>query len=509
MKKLNMLDKKTNIIITAVILAIALAIGVVCAVDFISFRNYEAYFSPTMVDGTPSYDEIQHFVDYSPRLGNSVAGNTAIYIKYGTENTVAVVKAADAEKYDTLDKIKAANVTLYGVAGSAQLAAAEASTGKSVSGAPSAEAVINALNDDNHEGNDRIAILKYSDAKTAIKDGTLVVAEAEVERVPKMLVMGGTHANEPAGQVASTVVLENAKVERGVLFIITEANRSGYTHTHPQEASPEYYHLDVTRTNGSGQKEVISTRTFKFGSRATNTVDQWPTPDIYSHNPSGQPLSASEVRNINRAYPGSENGNYTERAAYAVTQLVKLNNITITVDLHEASPEYSNINQGVYHQDSEALSGLASFAAEFEGLEGLLFSPSPVNLHGLTHRELGDFTNTYAFLFETSNASQGKYRGLFTEDMIITGNDKIYNIVDANDKADPNSKNLLYAAPVHIDERVARHVCCVSSLATAFNDYGCLERTTNANLGALKFTLPSYTDILGDGVGTYLAPAAK
>ncbi len=493
MKKLNISDKKTNIIITSVILALALAAGIVVAVDFISFRNYETYFNTDLVD------EIQHFVDYSPNLKGTVGAETAIYIKYGAENTVALVKKTEAGNYDTAEKINNGTAAVYGVAGSSQLAAAAATlTSKTITGVPSAEAAVSALKD----GTCDVAVVGYAEAKAAISaDSSLVISEAEVEAVPSMLILGGTHPNEPAGQIASVVILENVTVERGVLYVITEANRSGYTHTHPQEASPEYYNL--TAKDGSE-------RTFKFGSRASNTVDQWPTPDIYSHNPSGQPLSASEVRNLNRAYPGVANGNYTERVAYAITQLIVQNNITITIDLHEASPEYSNINQGVYHQAAEDLTGMASMYAEMEGMEGLLFSQSPRNLHGLTHRELGDYTNTLAYLFETSNASQGKYRGAFTESLIITGDDKLYNIIDASDKADNDkSNNLLYAAPVHINERVARHVCSVKSLALAFNDDGGKERATaDGNqriLGELLFSTPSYSDLITSGVSNYLA----
>lgn len=53
-----------------------------------------------------------------------------------------------------------------------------------------------------------------------------------------------------------------------------------------------------------------------MGSRASNPVDQWPDPDVYVHAASGQQLSGSETRNINRAYPGRPDGNPTEQAAF-------------------------------------------------------------------------------------------------------------------------------------------------------------------------------------------------
>ena len=127
-------------------------------------------------------------------------------------------------------------------------------------------------------------------------------------------------------------------------------------------------------------------------------------------------------------------------------------------------------------------------------MEGVLISveASPPNLHGLSHRELGDFTDTLAFLCETSNASQGKIRGKFTEDLIITGDDKFYQ--------QANKLGVLYAAPVDINERVARHTLSILSILQAYNDiYG------DGELG--KFIInhvPDYEDIINNGIGYYL-----
>ncbi len=488
MAKLSLKNQKTNIVVTAIILAIALVVGSIVAVDFVSFRQYNAYFNTDLVD------EIQHFVDYSPNLKGTVGADTAIYIKYGSKNTVALIKAENADQLNTLDSLNATGKHICGITGSESLTIAKASltTVNEVADVVAAAAAVKA-------GTADAAVMTYAEAKAAVAaDSSLAVSKAEVEKVPSMLVLGGTHPNEPAGQIAATIILESATVERGILYIVTETNRSGYTHTHPQEASPEYYHL--TAKDGSQ-------RTFKFGSRASNTVDQWPTPDMYSHKQSGQTLSASEVRNLNRAYPGSVDGNYTERVAYAVTQIIRQNNISIAIDLHEASPEYSNINQGVYHQAAESITGEASLLAEMAGIDTLNFSQSPINFHGLTHRELGDYTNALVYLFETSNASQGKYRGPFTEDLIVTGKDKLYDIAE--------EAGLLYAPPVHIDERAARHVCCVDVLAQAFNNASGLTRESYDGtsivdysvLGDFSISMPSYMDIYTNGAGYYLAPA--
>ena len=87
------------------------------------------------------------------------------------------------------------------------------------------------------------------------------------------LVIGGTHPNEPAGWLTAMALVENARPTAGKLYVIAEANASGFTHTDYMEGEPRHF----TIQGASGP------RTFRFGSRATSPVDQWPDPDIYVH----------------------------------------------------------------------------------------------------------------------------------------------------------------------------------------------------------------------------------
>ena len=345
---------------------------------------------------------------------------------------------------------------------------------------------------------DNIEIEKFSKYSPNLKN---TVGDAEIYKItgekpgPSVLILGGTHPNEPSGQLTATLFLENVEVEAGTVYVITETNKSAYTHSHPLEGTSFYYGIETKN----------SLRRFKFGSRATNTNQQWPNPDVYTTQ-SGQKLSSTDTRNLNRSYPGKINGTYTEQVAYAVTELIRQNDIAVTIDLHEASPEYITINAIVCHQDAYSIGGSAKMNIEFSDVE-ISVEESPTNLHGLTHRELGDYTDTLAFLCETSNAAQGKIRGAFTEDLIVTGKDKFY------DKAD--ELGILYAAPVHIDERVARHTLSIVEILNAYNEelsYGDLgslgnfldgKRLTEGTF-AIK-NIPTYDEIMTNGVGYYLA----
>lgn len=505
--KLDLTNKKQNIALSAILLAIMIAVAIIMGYQYHAFSAYQAWFY------TGNVDETQKFDRYSETL-KGTAGDSEIYVIKGTENTVALTTTENAEKYDSLEKLNVSSVKAVGVIDSEQLIAAEKTMDAVfIDSVSSAAQAVSALENGIYD----VAILSYADAKEAIsKNDKLCVSEAEVEKVPKVLVLGGTHPNEPAGQLAATVFLENAHIERGILYVITELNKSAYTHSQPQEATTWYYDL----TTKSGSK-----RTFKFGARATNTNQQWPNPDVYVHS-SGQNLSSTEVRNINRAYPGSPTGNYTERVAYAVAELVRENDITVVIDLHEAAPEYITINAMVAHDDANEMADIAGnwlmadySATDKDGnnINGVKISveKSPQTLHGLTHRELGDYTNAYVFLCETSNASQGKLRGAFTEDLITySKTDKFYEYAAQWD-------GLLYARPVSINERVARHVLSVESIIEAFNESG-YTRNTKSESSVNKLTddlkqssvyvgefrlsgVPEYVNIIDNGVGYYLA----
>ncbi|MBS7525178.1 succinylglutamate desuccinylase/aspartoacylase family protein [Fusibacter paucivorans] len=270
----------------------------------------------------------------------------------------------------------------------------------------------------------------------------------------KMLILGGTHGNEPSGYLSAIAFIENATVESGTVYVIPYTNHSGMTHNDPQEASPQYIHIPTD--NG--------VRTFRYGSRASNPVDQWPDPDVYVHAASGQQLSGSETRNINRAYPGRPDGTPTEQAAYAIAELVRNEDVNLTFDLHEASPEYPVINATVSHEKGMSVAAEGVMELQLKGI-AMSLEPSPTNLHGLTHRELGDYTDTIPLLMESANASQGRLRGATNEALALTGIDKAYVKSEAlgflyvpyDEKGHP------------IEERVGRHLQGIIEYTKAYS----------------------------------------
>lgn len=324
---------------------------------------------------------------------------------------------------------------------------------------------------------------RYNENLTGtIADTNVYVLQGEKEG-GSLLVLGSTHANEPAGHMAGIVLEENAKVEAGTIYVIPSVNQSALTHNDALDGSPQYMHF--TTSNGE-------TRTFQYGSRATNPIDQWPDPDIYRHS-SGQGLSGSETRNLNRCYPGIKDGTISEQVAYAVYNMITTLEIDMEIDLHESSPEYAVNNATVAHERAMTIASEGVLDLQLEGIS-MSLEPSPTSLHGLTHRELGDATNTYALLMETGNPSQGRLRGYTDEDLVLTGKDPCYVIAQ--------DLGLLYvdysSGEFPIELRVGRHLAGISAYIDAFNN------NSDSSKQIVVSGIPSYDEMVNGSLGDFL-----
>jgi hypothetical protein len=284
--------------------------------------------------------------------------------------------------------------------------------------------------------------------------------------------------------MSAVIFLENARVERGRLFVIPFGNMSGFSNTLAQEASPNRIHF--TLPDGSP-------RSFRYGSRDTSPMDMWPTPDIYIHKASGQELAGNESKNLNRAYPGDPAGTPVERLAYGIMELLRKEKITLAFDLHEASPEYPVVEAIVAHERSMELAATAAMELIAQGIE-MRLEPSPKNLRGLSHREWGDATETMPILMESANPSQGRLRGRTDEALVLTGVVKAYLkaaglgrlFVPYDEKGKP------------LDQRVARHVASIKAFLET------LSFLDEPN-GVSVENVPGYGDILEKGVKSFLS----
>jgi hypothetical protein len=282
--------------------------------------------------------------------------------------------------------------------------------------------------------------------------------------------------------LSAVILVENAVLNAGRLIVVPHANESGFTNTAPSEGVPSRFHIKTTG----------GTRWFRYGDRLTNPIDQWPDPEVYVHYPSGQLLSDFEVRNLDRSFPGRPNGNFTERVAYALTELVRKEKADLTIDLHEARPMNPIVNCIITHERAKELSSLASIDLDSKGVQ-MRLEPSPKKLRGMSHRELGDHTETLAVLMETGNPIQDKLHARADEALILTGKDDFF--------ARAASKGLLYVPYLEnglsMEERVGRNVASFQELVNVFSDLYPDKKIAVEHL-------PGYDQVREKGVGQFL-----
>ncbi len=220
-----------------------------------------------------------------------------------------------------------------------------------------------------------------------------------------VLVLGGTHSNEIAGVMAAVLLVERGEARQGTAYVIPHANNSA---ARRNDRSPLPYEGTVWLDPYEADLFALPTssgmtRWFHYGSRITQEEDQGvPDSEVYVHAQTGYELAGWEARNLNRAYPGLADGTLTQQIAYAITQLIKTEAVDVEIDLHEAPTQNRLANMLVCHPRALDIGLFTVMDLEMAGLT-LKIEASSSEFRGLSHRELGDATDVYAFLIESPN----------------------------------------------------------------------------------------------------------
>ena len=235
-----------------------------------------------------------------------------------------------------------------------------------------------------------------------------------------------------------------------------------------------------------------------MGDRWSDPLDQWPDPEVYIHYPSGQYLAYMDVRNLNRAFPGRPDGTLTERTTYAFMEFIRREGVDVAIDLQEAELQYPVISTVVTHQKGQEFATMVSMTlTDLEGFKiGTEFSPK--NLHGLSHREIGDHSQAVSLLFEAPEPFLDATRGRTSADVLLTGQDEF--VVKAG------KHGLLFET---IDEkgwpiavRVGRHTSSVAQTIETWTE-------DHADRAVVARGIPRYADLVRNGVGYYLRDPGK
>lgn len=224
--------------------------------------------------------------------------------------------------------------------------------------------------------------------------------------------MANVHPYEPACSLAAYILMENITIEKGKVIVVPQGNFSASTLGVCGNAFPPFHHVETTW----GEKK------YKIGDRGTNPLDQWPDPFTYVNYPSGQNLAYQDIRNMNRTYPGRANGTQTERASFAIMELIRQENVDIAIDTHEASIMYPVVSTYVAPDKSLDIAMMAAMNLTDTAFD-MKCEASPKSLKGLSHREWGDYSDALPFLMETPEPFIDRITGPVTEALCTEGKD--------------------------------------------------------------------------------------
>jgi len=328
-------------------------------------------------------------------------------------------------------------------------------------------------------------VAKLSDYSRGLKgtmaDTNVFFLEGK-EEGGKVLIMANTHANEPAALLAALIFIENAEVEKGTLIIIPQFNHSASRNTRPGDGYPLYFEIPTEW----GVKKI------RLGNRDASPLDQWPDPDVYIHYPDRQLLSFIDVRNTNRTWPGRANGPLMERVTHGAMEIMKQEKVDIAVDLHGAETMFPVTNCIVAPDKSVRIATMASLTVKArEGFDSHV-EPSPSGFRGLSHREIGDHSETLPFLLEAPIPFLDQPTGPKTVKLLLDGKDPFLLSLSRKGKLFVSYDETGWP----MEKRVGQHCSVVLELLRQYS-----RRSPQREIEVRN--VPSYAEVVRNGVGHY------
>jgi predicted deacylase len=303
-----------------------------------------------------------------------------------------------------------------------------------------------------------------------------------------VLLMGNTHSNEPAALLASLIFLENGKVDQGRVIVIPQFNHSGGRNTKPGDGYLLFF--DIPTSWGS--------KRFRMGNRNAAPLDQWPDPDVYIHYPDKQLLSYLDVRNTNRTWPGRPDGMLMERVTYAAMELMRKEKVDVAIDIHGAETMFPVTNCIVAPEKSKRIATIVTMMVQaMEGFENHV-EPSPKGFRGLSHREIGDFSDTMPFLLEAPIPYLDQPTGPKTLDLMLTGKDPFLLSLSKQKKLFVPYDSTGWS----MEKRVGQHCSVVLEIMKQFSK--------KYKKRAVRIEgVPRYAEVLEKGVGYFYRDPAE
>ncbi len=187
-----------------------------------------------------------------------------------------------------------------------------------------------------------------------------------------------------------------------------------------------------------------------------------------------------------------------ERVTYAAMELMRREKIDLAVDIHGAETMFPVTNCIVAPDSSVRLATMTVLTVKAkEGFDSHV-EPSPEGFRGLSHREIGDYSQTLPFLLEAPIPFLDQPTGPKTTDLLLNGEDPFLLSLAR--------KGMLFVpydeSGWPMEKRVGQHCSVVLELCRQFS-----RRTPERAI--LVQGVPRYAEVLKNGVGFYFHDPEK
>ena len=226
------------------------------------------------------------------------------------------------------------------------------------------------------------------------------------------LILAGTHPREIGGVLTAEVLLENAEVEQGKLFVIPCLNAAGMSV--PDALGQVPHQLPFESRQGK--------RWLYYGDRRIPLKKGESDPEHFVHPLGYVHKDGSEWRNVNRNYPGVADGTPAQMVTFGVMELIRREKPGSCLDMHEATApeEVFDPRDGKKHPGGSLSYSLVTHPKYLEPCiemileleeRGVSLKPeqSVPGFRGISHYEIGEGTPCVPFLSETPNPAMNEH----------------------------------------------------------------------------------------------------
>jgi hypothetical protein len=181
-----------------------------------------------------------------------------------------------------------------------------------------------------------------------------------------------------------------------------------------------------------------------------------------------------------------------EKVTFASMEIMRREQVDLSVDIHGAETMFPVTNCIVAPESSARLATMVSLTVKArEGFDSHV-EPSPKGFRGLSHREIGDYSDTLPFLLEAPIPFLDQPTGPKTTDLLLSGKDPFLLKLSQKGKLFVPYDESGWS----MEKRVGQHCSVLLELCRQFS-----RRSPDRTILFQNF--PNYIEVLEKGVGHF------